>query len=252
MHKDGHDLEGVAGPHWSKFSKKQKIALFLSLAGAVLLIFLTGLSVENGINAPFRGSIKELIKNKDMLKDPATEKTALDKRTDSDGDGLSDWAEENIYHTSPYLWSTAGDNVPDNVKIALGENPLCKQGQACTVASQMNFNLATSSELGAALQTINSGNSVNSALMGNTASGQNFLQQAQQAGLNTDEASQISRDPVVLRKAIMETGKVTQAELDKVSDTQLLQMLDQTETEMKQQQASSTSSSDSATTSTTP
>lgn len=54
------------------------------------------------------------------------------KRRDTDHDGLSDYDEINIYHTSPFLPDTDGDGIPDGVEVKNGTNPLCPEGQTCT------------------------------------------------------------------------------------------------------------------------
>ena len=43
---------------------------------------------------------------------------------DTDGDGLSDGDEVNIYHTNPLVADTDGDGIPDGVEIANGTDPL--------------------------------------------------------------------------------------------------------------------------------
>lgn len=45
-------------------------------------------------------------------------------KVDSDGDGLSDSDEINIYKTDPYKADTDGDGIPDGVEVAQGTNPL--------------------------------------------------------------------------------------------------------------------------------
>ena len=42
---------------------------------------------------------------------------------DTDGDGLSDGDEVNIYHTNPLVADTDGDGIPDGVEIATGTDP---------------------------------------------------------------------------------------------------------------------------------
>jgi len=43
---------------------------------------------------------------------------------DSDGDGLSDYDEINIYHTDPNEWDTDGDGVSDGAEVKAGTDPL--------------------------------------------------------------------------------------------------------------------------------
>lgn len=43
---------------------------------------------------------------------------------DTDGDGLSDGDEVNIYHTNPLVADTDGDGIPDGVEILTGTDPL--------------------------------------------------------------------------------------------------------------------------------
>ena len=52
---------------------------------------------------------------------------------DTDGDGLSDIEETNIYGTSPYLADTDSDGVSDKEEIDAGENPICAKGQDCSI-----------------------------------------------------------------------------------------------------------------------
>ncbi len=68
------------------------------------------------------------------------------KAKDTDGDGLSDYEEIYITHSSPYLWSSAGDGVSDKEKVLRGLDPNCPIGKTCfqgTVATQTPINPAT-------------------------------------------------------------------------------------------------------------
>ena len=53
------------------------------------------------------------------------------RERDTDGDGLNDFDELNIYETSPYIADSDSDGLNDNVEIAGGTDPNCPQGQTC-------------------------------------------------------------------------------------------------------------------------
>lgn len=71
--------------------------------------------------------------------------TQLDvlKSKDTDGDGLSDYDELYTYNSSPYLHSSAGDNISDGEKVKEGINPNCKKGDACSVPTIIPTSAAT-------------------------------------------------------------------------------------------------------------
>ncbi|MHB8830574.1 MAG: hypothetical protein ACYC44_00405 [Patescibacteria group bacterium] len=231
MQEETKGLKLAIKQHWDQLDKKQKSFFVVFVLCAVVALVFTYSSVREGIYAPFRISIKELENNKSMLKDSDKDKENYQKRTDTDGDGLSDWDEEHLYHSSPYLWSTAGDGMPDNVKIAMGENPLCKHGEPCTVET-MSFNLPTTTYPGSNMLDSNVKDDLGNIMMGDSQAGQNFRQTASEAGVDMSLDSAIPRDPALLRQALLQTGQVTQADLDKVSDQQLLQYFDEAKVEL--------------------
>lgn len=231
MQEESKGLKLAIKQHWDKLNKRQKSFFVVFVLCAIAALVFTYSSVREGINAPWRVSIKDLEKNKSLLKNSATELENYQKRSDTDGDGLSDWDEENIYHSSPYLWSTAGDGMPDNVKIAMGENPLCKHGEPCTVET-MAFNLPTTTYPGSNMLDTNVKDDLGNIIMGDSQAGQNFRQSASDAGVDMSLDSTIPRDPALLRQALLQTGKVTQADLDKVNDQQLLQYFDEAKAEL--------------------
>jgi hypothetical protein len=53
------------------------------------------------------------------------------KKKDTDGDGLNDFEEINVYDTSPYLADSDSDGVSDFEEIKAGEDPNCPRGQEC-------------------------------------------------------------------------------------------------------------------------
>ena len=78
---------------------------------------------------------------------------ALQQR-DSDGDGLSDYEETYIYHTSPYLADTDSDGISDADEIKQGKNPICPEGQNCQ-------NLGGASPLGAVTGGVDANTNIN-------------------------------------------------------------------------------------------
>jgi len=234
MQEESKGLKLAIKTHWSQLEVGQKSFFVIFVFCAVGALVFSYLNVRDGVYAPFRVPIKDIQAKKDMLKDPAAEQVKLAKRIDTDGDGLSDWEEENVYHTSPYLWSTAGDNVPDNVKLAMGENPLCKLGEPCT-AQAMTFNLPTTTFPLADVAGQDVRTSLGDIFMGDNQIGQNFRQTASDAGVNLDLTSAVPRDPVLLRQALLQTGKVTAAQLDKITDEELLKYFDEAKVELETQ-----------------
>lgn len=75
------------------------------------------------------------------------------KNKDTDEDGLSDYEELFTYGTSPYLQDTDSDNFSDKEEIDSGHDPLCAQGQKCTLfsstssAENLNINSSSSSNV---------------------------------------------------------------------------------------------------------
>lgn len=56
------------------------------------------------------------------------------KSRDTDIDGLSDYDELYIYHTSPYIADTDSDGLNDGQEVKSGSNPNCAQGKDCSGA----------------------------------------------------------------------------------------------------------------------
>lgn len=54
-------------------------------------------------------------------------------KSDTDKDGLSDYDELNVYHTSVYLADTDSDGYSDKEEVDSGNNPNCPAGQDCSL-----------------------------------------------------------------------------------------------------------------------
>jgi hypothetical protein len=113
--------------------QKTAVAFLLTF---VVLIFVLGLrGIGKTINsASDYGVPQQKIAFDDIM--ASTTEEAM-KQVDTDKDGLSDWDEINIYHTSPYLPDTDGDGFSDGTEVKNNKNPLCPEGKDCTVQGQL-------------------------------------------------------------------------------------------------------------------
>lgn len=114
--------------------KKHKIALFVLIAVAVAIFTFWILKFNKVIESPFvyQGEAPEEQKtnNNIQAQEPQeTEQELMNK--DTDGDGLTDWDEINIYGTSRYLEDTDSDGISDYEEVVEGTNPNCAEGEIC-------------------------------------------------------------------------------------------------------------------------
>ncbi|NLZ74633.1 hypothetical protein GX917_01900 [Candidatus Falkowbacteria bacterium] len=103
---------------------KKIVVLFFSFFAILILIF-SGWRFYKFLNEPFRveGEGRNEVDINAYL-DPL----------DSDSDGLSDYDEINIYHTSPYLPDSDSDGISDYDEIMAGTDPNCPTGKVCNTA----------------------------------------------------------------------------------------------------------------------
>jgi hypothetical protein len=103
----------------------------LGVCGLAALV-LSAWFIQTNITGPFRVPTATLIATRSTFQSTSEARAAeAQKLLDTDHDGLSDYAELNIYHTSPYLADTDSDGVPDAIEIAQGTDPNCPKGQNC-------------------------------------------------------------------------------------------------------------------------
>lgn len=109
---------------------------------------------------------------------------------DTDEDGLSDYDETYVYKTSIYLKDTDSDGFDDKKEIDNGYDPNCPAGQNCGLPE-------SSAEPGAAAST---GNDI------------------------ADQLLSGSMTPDQVRALLLESGSMSQADLDKIDDQTLMEV----------------------------
>lgn len=171
-------------------SKKTAVILLSLVAAAILGVWFW--QFNSRINHPFVVKPTE----QDLTDDNQSEQQDA-KVKDTDGDGLSDFNEANIYNTSPYLEDSDGDNILDGEEIKNDTNPLCPEGEDCALGSAT----ATSTPLQGS-DTPSPADNVDQALLIQALSG--------------------SGNPEILRQLLFQGGADKQT-LDKVSDEALME-----------------------------
>jgi hypothetical protein len=179
----------------NNLDKKQKLALAGLTIFGIFLVVLWVARLDSEIKKPLAdnfGTAGSASANVAATDQASEEKL---KNQDTDKDGLSDWEETNVYHTSPYLPDSDSDGIPDGVEVKNGTDPNCPQGQVCNVPAPAN--------------TLTPSSTVN----GNTAS----------TGEDTLNALLLSGqiDAASLRQLLINSG-VSKIDLDQISDADLL------------------------------
>jgi len=118
------------------------------------------------------------------------------KNKDSDSDGLNDWDELNVYHTSPYLKDSDGDGYDDNAEVTGNEDPNCPRGQSCSAAA----NATAEEELF------------------------NDLAPSEGAAPTPAPVDLANLTPQQLRELLLATGQVTADQLEQVDDATLMEL----------------------------
>ena len=112
------------GTAFSELDTRRKIAVIFLAFFSIVLFFVWGITMKNRINSPLNPEISteipaEIFQEGDVI------------NRDRDGDGLTDWEEENLYNTSPYLDDTDSDGILDGQEVESGSDPNCSEGDIC-------------------------------------------------------------------------------------------------------------------------
>jgi len=132
-----------------EFDKRHKTAFVVLACATVVIIGLWVLKLRSDIINPLYGGVDP--KNLQTASQSIDADAAL-KSKDTDGDGLNDWDETNIYKTSPYLADSDSDSTNDREEVEKGTDPNCAAGKICGAALEQNTSTTvtpTSTMLGA-------------------------------------------------------------------------------------------------------
>jgi len=220
---------------WNLLTREQKISVVILGICGILAVGLSLYRITHAIRSPFLVDKSQLIATKKLIGESPAEQEARLKRMDTDGDGLADWDETNVYHTNPNLRDSCGDGMPDNIRVATGKNLACSSAQKPNAAGNLDYSgvMTATGSLYGILGAPQAGSATSDFPAADAAGG------AVQGGTTTDDFTQgIPRDAAIIRSALKD--KISQAELDQITDEQLLQYYDQAVAEQQANAATST------------
>jgi len=138
--KDEEELEQGQGARQS-LGKNQKIAVAILGVLAVAVIITWMAQLKKSINSPFAYNPTETTESASTCEGPECQESL--KTKDTDGDGLTDWDELNVYGTSPYLEDSDSDGISDKEEIETGKDPNCPAGRDCSALADTNVGTST-------------------------------------------------------------------------------------------------------------
>jgi hypothetical protein len=205
------------------FDKRHKTALVVLACAIILIIILWILQLNKSITNPLYGglSLKDLQQSTTQVDQTSATDAAL-KAKDTDGDGLSDYDEINIYHTNPYLADSDGDGINDGQEIKNGTDPNCPTGQQCT-------NTTSSSSSPSSFSNQNLENALNQPGISSTTQLSTITETTtatDNTGLTAEEKSALktilgsSNDPATFRNFLLQNG-ADKTYVDSLSDQDL-------------------------------
>jgi hypothetical protein len=195
----------------NRLTTTQKTGFVLLLVFGLLAIGLGFLQLRNTIYNPFvihladNGGIQNLLSNDE----------ARLQSIDTDHDGLNDWEEINFYGTSAYLPDTDSDGISDKEEVTAGTDPLCPKGDVCESAQSIP-NLPVEP--------------ITSPVGNSFVTPEDVLAKAGLTGPKGDNISNVLTtlsDPAKVRKMLVDSGQISEAQLSKIDDTTLMQMVNE-------------------------
>jgi hypothetical protein len=191
----------------NKLTRNQKLSLAGLTVFGVLIVVFWAISLNNQIRAPL---LFKVAADNQSAPSAAADEEKL-KTQDTDGDGLSDWDEKNVYFTSAYLADSDSDGIPDGVEVKNSTDPNCPQGKICNAPAAVPPALVASSSSAAGSLPENL-----------------FIDTGSASGTDAELNKILTcQDMAVLRKYLLDSGGINQQALDKLSDADLQQMCEQ-------------------------
>lgn len=115
-------------PEKKPISASKEKAEFILLGILALVFLILGFSsIKHRLKAPFTLNQKTVAEGADQSLE------AL-KAKDTDQDSLSDYDEQFLYNTSPYIADSDSDGLKDADEISSGADPNCPKGKVCSTS----------------------------------------------------------------------------------------------------------------------
>ncbi|MFA5358339.1 MAG: hypothetical protein WC310_00775 [Patescibacteria group bacterium] len=191
-------------------SDKRFVTLIVVVVIATIILGLW--QIKRNVSSPFEALLR---------KSPKVDLSALNKdsneeakKTDTDGDGLNDWDETNIYTTSIYLADTDSDGIDDGVEVLQGKNPLCPEGQDCSFEESIKSDTQTTNTNDSRPVGISTDVSGSDLLQDSFAS-----EEVNSLGYTAQQTKDLAAK---LRDVLVADGGMDRAALDQISDEELL------------------------------
>lgn len=190
-------------------TRERKVGFLFLLLFAILTVGLGVLQLRNTIYGPF---VVKKPKNQDNFV-LADETTRL-QQIDTDHDGINDYEELYFYETSPYIEDTDSDGISDKAELDAGGDPLCPKGQQCTGADPTEGQQ----------ETVKVGTDI---AAGVSTPGEILFGAGEFMTSGTDQfdVNALLQNPQALRQVILSTGKIKPEDLQKISDQDLMNMV---------------------------
>lgn len=115
----------------ARLTSQQKIATGLLSFIAIAALSIEVYALPQQMKKPFVPKTTQVFKTLDQQEQ---ERIQLQKNSDTDFDGLSDYDELYIFHTSAYNEDSDSDGIPDGTEVQSGGDPGCPAGKTCRTA----------------------------------------------------------------------------------------------------------------------